>query len=234
MKTTKTTRIKTKTRKAKAKGKDSVKAEYFAGYCLQCKGWGHMKKDCWWNENAKSAKDTASLQTPTTPAESTKTEPPITGMLIQSDEGRPASDEGGEMRADPAQWMYSVTKQESVPIANDFLIDSGAATSVCQQSLANSLGGKPRGPGVELKSATGHQFTTTGNTTICSHTRDGVNVASDFQIAPKNTGLQRSIISVGQVCGRGNLITFRSTGGTILNRFTAIESSSNVLVVCIN
>ena len=45
-------------------------------------------------------------------------------------------------------------------------------------------------------------------------------MVSDFQIAPKNTGLQRSIISVGQVCDRGNIITFRSTGGTILNEFT--------------
>ena len=118
------------------------------------------------------------------------------------------------------------TKQESVPIANDFLTDSGAATSVCQQSLADSLGGKPRLPGVELRSATGHQFTTTGNTTICLRTREGVNVASDFQIAPKNTGLQRSMISVGQVCARGNIITFRSTVGTILNEFTGnrIES----------
>ena len=52
-----------------------------------------MKKDFWWNE--------------TTPAESTKTEPPITGMLIQSDED-------GEIPAVPAQWMHSVTKQESV------------------------------------------------------------------------------------------------------------------------
>ena len=113
--------------------------------------------------------------------------------------------------------MHSVTKPESVPVAKDFLIDSGGATSVCQQRLADSLGGKPRGPGVELRSVTGHQFTTTGNTTICSRTRDGVNVASDFQIAPKNTRLQRSIISV---CDRGNIITFRSTGGTILNEFT--------------
>ena len=130
------------------------------------------------------------------------------------------SDEGGEIPADPAQWMYSVTKQESVPVANDFLIDSGAATSVCQQSLADSLGEKPVGPGVEFRSATGHQFTTTGSTTNCLRTRDGVNVASDFQIPPKNTGLQRSIISVGQVCDRGNIITFRSTGGTIINEFT--------------
>ena len=58
------------------------------------------------------------------------------------------------------------------------------------------------------------------NTTICLRARDGANVASDFQIAPQNTGLQRSIILVGQVCDRGNIITFRSTGGTILNEFT--------------
>ena len=60
-------------------------------------------------------------------------------MLIQSDEG-------GEIPADLAQWVYSVTKQGSVPNANDFLIDSGAATSECPQSLADSLGGKTRGP----------------------------------------------------------------------------------------
>ena len=69
-------------------------------------------------------------------------------------------------------------------------------------------------------SATGHQFTTTGNTTICLRTREGINVAGDFQNAPKDTGLQRSIISVGQVCDRNNIITFRSTGGTILIEFT--------------
>ena len=50
-------------------------------------------------------------------------------------------------------------------------------------------------------------------------TRDRLNVAGDFQIA-KDTGLQRSIISIGQVCDKGNIITFRSTGGTILNEFT--------------
>ena len=124
---------KDKDMKGNCKGKNSTKAEYFAGYGLQCKGWGHTKKDCWWNE---SGKDTASLATPITSAENTKTEPPITGMLIQSDEG-------GEIPADDTQWMYAVAKQESVPNANDFLIDSGAVTSVCQQSLADSLGGNP-------------------------------------------------------------------------------------------
>ena len=103
---------------------------------------------------------------------------PITGMLMQSDEA-------GEMSPDPAQWKYSVKKPESVSNAYNFLIGSGAATSVCQQSLADSLGGERRGPEVELRSATGHQFTTIGTTTTCLRTRDSVNVASDFQIAPK-------------------------------------------------
>ena len=49
---------------------------------------------------------------------------------------------------------------------------------------------------------------------------NGINVAGDFQIAPKDTGLQRSIISVGQVCERRKIFTFRSTGGSILNEFT--------------
>ena len=100
------------------------------------------------------------------------------------------------------------------------MIDSGAATSVCQQSLADSLGGKPGGPRIELRSSRGHQFKTTGNTTICLYTRGGINVASDFQIAPNNSGLQRFIISVGQVCDRGNIVTFRNTGGTMLNEFS--------------
>ena len=73
---------------------------------------------------------------------------------------------------------------------------------------------------MELRSATGHHSTTTGNTTFCLRTRDGISVAGDFQTAPKDTGLHRSIISVGQVCDRGTIITFRSAGGTIHNEFT--------------
>ena len=71
---------------------------------------------------------------------------------------------------------------------------------------------------MELRSATGHQVTTTANTTICLRTGDGVNVAGDFQIAPKNTGLLRSVISVGQVCDRGNIKQHRWRD--ILNEFT--------------
>ena len=129
-----------------------------------------MKKDCGWNENANSGKDTASLENPDTPVADEKTEPSTTGMLIQSDEGEAAS-------VDPTRWLYFMTKRENVH--NDFLIDSGAATSVCQQSLVDSLGARPRGPGVELRSATGHQFATTGNTTNCLRTRDGMHVFGD-------------------------------------------------------
>ena len=63
------------------------------------------------------------------PAANTTSEPPITGMLRQSDEGE-------VVPANPAQWPYSVTKRG--PSREEFLIDSGAATSVCQQSLADS------------------------------------------------------------------------------------------------
>ena len=166
-----------------------------------------MQKDCWWNENAKSGEDTASLETPITPAENTQTEPPITGTLMQPDEG-------GEIPADDTQWMFAVTKKESGRNTN-FLIDSGDATSVCRQNFADSLGRKTRGPGVELRSATEHKFTATGNTTIYLRTRDGVNVSSAFQITPKNTGFQRSIVPLGQVCDGDN----EFTGGTILNEF---------------
>ena len=35
-------------KKANGKCKANTKAtEYFAGYCLLCKAWRHMKEDCW-------------------------------------------------------------------------------------------------------------------------------------------------------------------------------------------
>ena len=66
-----------------------------------------MKKDCWWIESAKSGKNTASMETSTTPAADTTTEPSITGMLIQSDEGEAAP-------VDPTQWPCSMTEREYV------------------------------------------------------------------------------------------------------------------------
>ena len=88
----------------KGKGKANDKtSNHFPGYCLVCKAWRHAMMDCWWNESAKSGKDTASLETTITPAANTATEPPITGMLPQSDEGE-------AVPANP--WLYSVSKRK--------------------------------------------------------------------------------------------------------------------------
>ena len=44
------------------------------------------------------------------------------------------------------------------PHEMDVLFDSGAATSRCQQCFSDSLGGKPSGAGVYLRSATIHHY----------------------------------------------------------------------------
>ena len=44
------------------------------------------------------------------------------------------------------------------PHEMDVLFDSGAATSRCQQCFSDSLGGKPNGAGVDLRSATIHHY----------------------------------------------------------------------------
>ena len=59
------------------------------------------------------------FRTPITPAANTTSEPPMTGMLIQSDD-----DEA--VPADPTEWLYSVTRRE--PSREALLIDSAAAT----------------------------------------------------------------------------------------------------------
>ena len=87
------------------------------------------------------------------------------------------------------------------------------------ESLADCLGGKPRAwSGMQIGHGTSvHDDWQKRFARALAH---GINVAKDFQSAPKDTGLQRSVTSVGQVRDRGNIITFTSTGGTILNEFT--------------
>ena len=89
------------------KGKANAKTtKHFLGYSLVCKAWEAREEgllvECQEREGHCISGD------PTTPAPST-TEPPITGMLLQSDEGA-------------AQWLYSPTKRE--PSREEFLIDS--------------------------------------------------------------------------------------------------------------
>ena len=76
---------------------------------------------------------------------------------------------------------------------------------------------------MDLRSATGPRFTITGSTQIFMRTRRGVNVSGDFQIGPKTTGLQRSLISVGQVADRGNSMVFRRSSGTLFNKVTGTQ-----------
>ena len=146
-------------------------------------------------------------------------------MLIQSGEGEGAP-------SDPSQWLYSVTKRE--PRHCDFLVRSGAATfSVSTKSLADSLGGKPSGPEVERRSATGHQFTTTGNTTVCLRTRDGINVAETFRVRPRTLdcrGLSHQLAKCATMATSSHpaaLVELYSTSSLM------IESNLNDLVVCI-
>ena len=76
-KATKMIRTKTKTRKAKAKARANTKADWVLCWILssQCKAWVHMKKDCCEErERQERGKDTASLETPITPAANTTTE----------------------------------------------------------------------------------------------------------------------------------------------------------------
>ena len=139
-------------------------------------------------------------ENPDTPAADEKTEPSITGMLIQSDEGE-------AIPVDPTLWLYSLTERKHVH--NDFLIDSGAATSVCQQSQVDSLGGIPRGLGVELRSATGHQFTTTGQyDDLLAHTRMVSTCLETFRSRPRLLDYRGLSSRWDRVCDRGNIFTF--------------------------
>ena len=59
-------------------------------------------------------------------------------------------------------------------------------------------------------------------------TQGGIYLLVDFQVAPTATGVQKSIISVGQVAGR-SIIVVRRSGGTIFNeRSLDFDRSSGV------
>ena len=66
---------------------------------------------------------------------------------------------------------------------------------------------------------------------ICMRTHDGVNLSGGFQIAPKTSGLQKLIMSVGQVADRSNIIAFRSSGGRSSTRELEVALRLNALVV---
>ena len=61
---------------------------------------------------------------------------------------------------------------------------------------------------MQLRSATGQSFYTSGSAHMCLHTREGIDLAGSFQVAPDDTGLHKSIISVGEVTDKGSLVVF--------------------------
>ena len=162
-----------------------------------------MKKDCWWNESARSGKDTASPDNPITPVVNTTTEPPTTGMLLQSDDGE-------AVIADSAQWLYSVTKRE--PSREDFLIDSGVcANRVWRTAREANPGDLEWSSGQPLDISSPRRAT---RRFACAH--ETVSMWREtFRLRPR-------ILYSGDVscqldkCAT-NIITFRSTGGTIFN-----------------
>ena len=59
-------REKGKDKDRNGKGESQGKAtKHFDGYCFYCKEWGHMKKDCWWNEGVKHGRETSPLEAST-------------------------------------------------------------------------------------------------------------------------------------------------------------------------
>ena len=86
--------------------------------------------------------------------------------------------------------------------------------------------------GWNSSSVTGPRFITVSSTQIFMCTRHGVNVSRDLQIAPKTTGLQRSIISVGQVADRGKIIVFQRSCGTMFKEVTGSRIEFERAVVC--
>ena len=68
--------------------------------------------------------------------------------------------------------MFSVTNRESNQ--NEFLVDSGAGTSVYQQVCLKAW--EASGAGMEHRLVTGQRFTTVGSTQIVMRTRDKISV----------------------------------------------------------
>ena len=197
------------------KGKDNADAtEYFAGYCLGCKAWGHMKKYCWWNETPKSGKDTASLESASTAV--CQLDSTITGMLLEYD--------GRSTAVDVTKWMFSLSNRESN--RNEVLVDSGSATSVCQHSgwqTGRSWSGTEVGHW-----ATIHQDRA-AHRSSCA--RDGVNVSGDFQIAPQMIGCRDHSYQLDRMLTEATLSYFAVLVEGSSTTFFVIGSSSNKLVV---
>ena len=114
----------------------------------------------------------------------------MTGVLLQSD--------GSSTAVDPTKWISCSTLEQPHHGANSVSRTVWEANPVELEWTS----GRPR-------------FITMGSTQIFMRTCRGVNVSGDLQIAPKTTGLQRSII--------GKLIVFHRSCGTLFNKVTGTQ-----------
>ena len=188
------------------KGDQEKKPEKFDGTCSHCGKYGHKARDCWSNENR--AKNASALEHA---GETSSTGPSASVAAMY------------HTLADEEAWpLFSVGYSETPePDVQDFLIDSGAAVGVCPASMVP--GSVRRGKGISLVSATGHGFTSEGETTVGMRTAGGLLLKGRFQVAPASTKLRRPIVSVSQVVDQGNEVIFNSQGGRIVNKRTGHE-----------
>ena len=80
---------------------------------------------------------------------------------------------------------------------------------------------KPRGPGVERSGQPLDICSQRSATRRFASAQETVSTwRMTFRLRPRELACRGQNQTVGQVCDRGSIITFRSTGGTILNAFT--------------
>ncbi len=182
-----------KARNGKRKNRDGkgktaeVKAENepFDGCCTGCKKYGHKQQDCWARARENASGSTATVE------KAEETAPATAGSLLYGDQEEYTDDKN-------LGWIFSISLGDQ-PEPGDILIDSGAAMSVCAEQRSET---QPKGHGTALRTATGHRFDTLGATTMVLDCEDGLSMQSRFQVAPKNSGLKNTIISVGEMTDR--------------------------------
>ena len=125
-------------------------------------------------------------------------------------------------RRSSLQWLFSVASGESDQ--NAFLIDSGADTSVCQQSLSDSLGGKPSAVGRQMSNNSPRPA---AHRSSCAHVTCRANSTcrpTRRACRDQSYQLDRQLREATSSCV--TVLVERSSTSILV-----IESSSNVLVV---
>ena len=92
------------------------------------------------------------------------------------------------------------------------MVDSGAARSVCPMSVCPENGLLPSRSGPEyFRTATGDKVQNHGLRRIQGCATEGVDLTLMYNVADVSTPLD----SVSQICDKGNIVVFTSTGGYI-------------------